>query len=213
MIDAASDLRAEVARFEQWATEVPLVGRSGEWECDYSEWKQLWAAARRLIETVPVTTWTDAMSQDLLYALARDNEDEVIAEELGRRSDTLLEIARRAIASAEADAKWQIAYQLGKLSDHRSQAESLLFLLIQDVDEYVRRRALLALGQLKSEKTEQAAELAWQTGHEYQRMAALWALKDVGSPKLGVYLREAELDGREYLALNAREIRAFSALR
>lgn len=85
---------------------------------------------------------------------------------------------------------------------------ALLIHFAYDADEYVSRRALIALGKLKSERTEQLAERAWQTGHEYQRIAALWALKDVGSSKLGDYLLQAEEDGREYVVRNAIEIRA-----
>ena len=79
---------------------------------------------------------------------------------------------------------------------------------VRDRDEYVSRRALLALGQLRSEKTEEYAERAWRTGHEYQRIAALWALKECGSAKLSDYLREAEADGREYVLHNAKAVRS-----
>ena len=207
-MDAASLLHAEVARFKGWAAEIPIATRSGEWECDYSDWKRLWAAAKLLIETVPVAMWTKAMTEDFLYALARDNEVEVIADEFEQRSEALLELAARAIDSVETDAKWQIAVKLGELSEHIQRAEALLIHLVQDVDEYVSRRALLALGKLKSVMTERFAERAWQTGHEYQRIAALWALKYQGSSKLGEYLLQAEEDGREYVVRNATEIRA-----
>lgn len=207
-MDAASLLHAEVARFKEWAAEIPVDSCSGAWECDFSDWRGLWAAAKRLIETVPAAMWTKAMTEDLLYALARDNEAEFIANELKLRSESLLELAAEAIASIEADAKWQIAAKLGELIEHSSRAEALLIHFAHDADEYVSRRALIALGKLKSEWTEQFAERAWQTGHEYQRIAALWALKDVGSSKLGEYLRQAEEDGREYVVRNAIEIRA-----
>jgi len=207
-MDAATLLHAEVARFRQWAAGIPIATRSGEWECEYSDWTRLWAAAKLLITTVPVTAWSEGVTEDLLYALARDNEVERIADELESRNKSLLELAARAINSVEADAKWQLAAKLGGLSEQVPTAEALLIHFVQDGNEYVSRRALLALGKLKSDRTETFAEQAWQTGHEYQRIAALWALKDVGSPKLSAYLRKAEEDGREYVVSNAAEIRA-----
>jgi len=187
---------------------ISLDARSGEWECDYPEWRPIWAAAKCLLETMPVAAWTDATTEDFIYALARDNEVEVIADDLGSRSDALLTLAARAIHSAETDAKWQIAAKLGELNEHKLEAEALLMHYVQDADEYVSRRSLIALGRLKSGKAESFAERAWQTGHEYQRIAALWALKDVGSSKLNDYLLLAEEDGREYVVRNAAEIRA-----
>lgn len=207
-MDAASNLRLEVTRFREWAAGIPVEARSGEWECDYTEWRQLWTASKLLLEVCPVATWTDAMGEDFLYALARDNEVEVIAEELCGRTDALLMLAARALGSDEADAKWQLAVNLGNLNERVPEAEALLIQFVQDLDEYVSRRALLALANLKSEETETFAERAWQTGHEYQRIAALWALKDIGSSKLHDYLRQADEDGREYVVRNAAEIRA-----
>jgi HEAT repeat protein len=207
-MDAALLLQIEVARFKQWAAGIPVDTRSGEWECDYPEWRRFWAAAKCLVETVPVATWTEATTEDFVYALARDNEVEVIADDLAGRSDTLLILAARAIHSVETDAKWQIAAKLGDMNEHKLKAEALLVQFVQDADEYVSRRSLLALATLKSGKAESFAERAWQTGHEYQRIAALWALKDVGSSKLNDYLLRAEEDGREYVVRNATEIRA-----
>lgn len=207
-MDAASLLQLEVNRFKQWAAGISPDTRSGEWECDYPEWKRFWAAAKCLVETVPTATWTEATTEDFVYALARDNEVEVIADDLGSRSDALLTLAARAIHSVETDAKWQIAAKLGDLNEHKLEAEALLIHLVQDADEYVSRRSLLALGRLKSGKAELFAESAWQTGHEYQRIAALWALKDVGSSKLNDYLLLADEDGRDYVVRNATEIRA-----
>ncbi len=155
-----------------------------------------------------MATWAEATADDLLYALARDNEAEFIADELEHRPEILMGLAARGATSVEVDAKWQIAAKLGELNGQKlPEAEVFLTQLVQDADEYVSRRALLALGKLKSETTEIFAERAWQTGLEYQRIAALWALKEVASPKLSSYLLEAEKDGREYVVRNAEEIR------
>lgn len=206
--DAASHLHLAVKHFKQWAEAVPVETRSGEWECDYPDWQRLWSAAEQLMETVPVDVWAESAMEDLLYALARDNECEVIADALAKRDSVLMAVASRATHSAESEAKWQIAVKLGERCGPLAEAEELLVHFVQDANEYVSRRALLALGRASSGKTETYAERAWATGHEYQRIAALWALKDVGSAKLDEYLRWADADAREFLVSNAREIRA-----
>jgi HEAT repeat protein len=93
-----------------------------------------------------------------------------------------------------------------QLSSDKTSAEALLLILVNDEDEYVSRRALLALGALKSLHAESLAEKAWLSGHEYQRIAALWVLKDIASSKLAEYVLLAGEDGRKYLVNNAREI-------
>jgi hypothetical protein len=59
---------------------------------------------------------------------------------------------------------------------------------------------------LKSSKAKEIAERAWKTGDEYQRIAALWVLKDVASSKLPAYIEQAVRDGRQYLVHNADEV-------
>ena len=66
----------------------------------------------------------------------------------------------------------------------------------------------MSLGKIKAFNAESLAEQAWETGHEYQRIAALWVFKDVGSNKLLMYLQKAEEDGRIYVVQNAREIQS-----
>jgi len=79
--------------------------------------------------------------------------------------------------------------------------------LVVDEDEYVKRCALISLGELKSSKSESLAERAWHTGHEYQRMAALEVLDKISSSKLAIYLKEAMEDGRPHLVKTARKIK------
>jgi hypothetical protein len=202
-------LHGQVALFKQWASAKPAGSFSseyGEWECDYPDWHSLWAAAASVIQSVPSHLWTDDCSDDLLYAIARDNETEYIAEQLSGKGEGLLKLARLSVGSSEPEAKWQLAVLLGQLSSDKTSAEALLLILVNDEDEYVSRRALLALGALKSLHAESLAEKAWLSGHEYQRIAALWVLKDIASSKLAEYVLLAGEDGRKYLVNNAREI-------
>ena len=204
-MNASDALQEEVEKFNAWATLFPPHQRTGEWECSYDHWQSLWDAAVAVLESVPPNAWSERCRANLLYAIARDNEMEWISRQLAGKPDALLELARLAIDSSEPDAKWQVAVQLGALSTNREEGELLLLRLVDDEDEYVSRRALLALGALKSSHAERLAERAWRTGHEYQRIAALWVLKDVAPSKLMQYVRLADEDGRKFVVENAHD--------
>lgn len=206
-MNASDVLQEEVEKFKKWAALHLPDQQTGEWECGYDHWQSLWAAAIAVLEFLPPSTWTERCSANLLYAIARDNEMECIAGELAGKPDALLALARLATDSSEPDAKWQLAVQLGGLSapTDKEDAEKLLLRLVDDEDEYVSRRSLLALGRLQSVHAEPLAEKARLTGHEYQRIAALWVLKDVAPSKLAQYVRLAEEDGRKFVVKNARD--------
>lgn len=204
--ERSMSLRNEVEKFRRWASAYPVQERSGEWEDDYPDWSAFHEAAITFLASSSPDKWVDEDVSDLLYAIARDNEVEYLAQEVSKNVDTLLKLSELAIGSPERDAKWQLAAQLGDLSSRIQEAESLLLKLVDDQDEYVSRRALLSLGLLKSSKAEELAERAWKTGDEYQRIAALWVLRDVASSKLPAYIEEAVRDGRQYLVHNADEV-------
>ena len=136
--------------------------------------------------------------------IARDNEVGLLADEVP--AARLVSLAQSALESKERDAKWQLVIRLKKLQ-WKTEIEQLLLAFVKDVDEYVRRRALLTLADCKSEHTERLAEIAWQSGDEYQRIAALHALYKVGSGLLPGYLQLADTDGRQFVVMRARDIR------
>lgn len=185
-----------------------VSGLRGEWECSYEDWPSLYRAVDDVLNAVPATEWDGETTQLLLYALARDNEDERIAEELATRPEALLTLAEASLRSAEDQARWQIAAQLSRMNGWPSEAQSLLESLARDEDEYVRRRALMSLGIRGSPSLEDLVDAAWMSGDEYQRMAALAAMRDSRSPRLDEYLSRAELDGRAYLVAQAARMRA-----
>jgi hypothetical protein len=199
-------LRSEVNRFRGWAVSVQNAERTGEWETWYEHWNELYTAFHSFISTTSTAHWSDQDWADVIYALARDNEAEHLAEMLASDPDLLLAVSRRVLQSDEPDAKWQIAEQLSRRG-HSEVGEAILLTLADNDHEYVSRRALMALGRIGSLQTEVLAIRAWETGQLYQRMAALYALKDVRSPLLDRYLDLAQSDGRDYLADNVRKIR------
>jgi HEAT repeat protein len=200
-------LEDEVAQFRAWADAVPIAERSGEWECDYTDWQGLYSAFIAFVRATPCQRWNEDADQMLLYAIARDNEMEALVKKVARNPDNLICLAERAVVSPERDAKWQLAVELGRLAYRPQQVELLLLEFAHDEDEYVRRRALLALADIGSPKVKEVIESAWETGDEYQRIAVQYALWKIGSQQLDTYLGRADADGRQYLVSYAARIR------
>ncbi|MBS6349499.1 MAG: hypothetical protein KH443_11980, partial [Oscillospiraceae bacterium] len=82
----------------------------------------------------------------------------------------------------------------------------------KDPNEYVSRRALLAMPALRPDCVEQFAPLFWERNcyplelQEYQRIAVLVSLDAIHSGLLPQYLEQAKQDGRRYLLEHAERI-------
>lgn len=201
-------LRTAVAAFRRWADSLPSDATDSEWESSYEGWQELYTEAETFISQSDYEDWSPGDKQDLLYALARDNEDEILADALRRHPELLVAVAEDALADGESNARWQVAAMLGELTPLTAGIEMLLLRFVVDEDEYVRRRALLALAALGSGKTEQYALAAWAGGEPSQRAAALTALHLVRSAKLQRYLDLAFEDGRPPLVSAALRVMA-----
>jgi HEAT repeat protein len=200
-------VKREESRFRRWASAYPAEMRSGEWECAYPDWSSIYTAVTDVLcREDTLAHLGDSGIESILYLIARDNECEVIAKALANKPDALTAFAHAALKTNDSDAKWQIARRLRNTQVPSHDAEALLLKFVEDDDEYVRRHALLALGDIKSSRTEDLAYKAWESGDEYQRIAALCALKACGSPLLPTFVAAAMEDGRQYLVLNAREM-------
>ena len=153
-----SVLALEVAKFRQWAafrlgpdhiSDASTHG-DGEWGCDYPDWQALYSAIEACL--LSKTGGTNLVTADerelLLYALARDNEDEVTLELFEQFPDASIQLARAGIDYPDIDARWQVAVLLGRIK--RADAVSLLQRFLEDDSEYVRRRAGTALQEIQS---------------------------------------------------------------
>jgi HEAT repeats len=201
-----SSLHTEVGNFRTWASNYPIDKRSGEWECDYEGWPVLNHCFEAYLESrSPQDADTQAVS-DLIYAVARDNEMEGLVSELGKRPRWFAFLLPHVLECDEPDTRWQFAVMLGQSVLPFDETEGALLRLVEDRQEYVSRMALQALGRIRSKQTEGLCERAWATNHEYQRIMALWVLKEIDSPKLSTYLTFAKEDGRKYVVSNAVEI-------
>lgn len=194
--------------FRQWADEHLAEQETGEWGASYDEWASLTSAFCNLLDSTDPSDWDEHLVDLILYVLARDSDPEILQDELVARPAHLLALAKVASRSPEPDARWQIAAALGAVSADNLTVEPMLERLLQDSDEYVSRRALIALTGRGSEKLDFWAERAWKTGHQYQRMVALEAFLAAKSPLLSHYLEQADIDGREYLVRSAATVRS-----
>jgi hypothetical protein len=207
-----SGLRLEVDGFRIWA----LGDRAdyGEWETEYGEWPAIWDAFRRFVELKPPSQWDAREWRDVLYAIARDNEDEWIVDDLvERHPDVLIAIAARARRDGEVDARWQLAVALGRVDVDRDACEALLLDYCDDDEEYVRRRALGALSVMGSRHAERIALEEWdRVGEEHvtRRQVVLDALVSEHG-RLSVLLTAAEADQSAVLSEYAAHLRRLVA--
>jgi hypothetical protein len=199
------DIHRETNKFKEWAKIYPDA-KSGEWECDYGSWDKYYKACIHLINNKAPKRLTDLEKSDLIYAIARDNELEHLIDKVAENETLLFSLCEASFIISENDAKWQFASRLGEVRNDVRYAEKLLLKFANDTNEYVSRRALLALSELGSSQTEECCIRAWETHHEYQRIAALSSLKTIESNMLSEYLNKAYKDGRKYLVAKAREI-------
>src|SRR6516225_4760079 len=103
------ELLVEVERFRKWAEAYLPNRRSGEWECDYDSWDCLHDATLGFIGRHPFAEWSADETEAVLYIIARDNEIQHIAGDVGRRHpELLLPLTRAAIEHGESDARWQL---------------------------------------------------------------------------------------------------------
>jgi len=207
-----ASLLVEVALFQQWANAFFPNGGSGEWECEYRSWDKLYAAVLGFIAAHLFSAWSEEETRAILYALARDNEIEYIADALEQYSlDLLLPLTRAAIEFGEMDARWQLAVVLGRAEAQGEEPEQTLLKLVRDEEEYVRRRALDSLTLIGSPAVEDLAVKMWEREdphQEWSRMMVLWCLQKIGSSKLETLLSEAERDIRPHLRATVERIRS-----
>ena len=120
-------------------------------------------------------------------------------------------LCRRAAASNENEAKWQFAAYLPECSCSQKVRDIILD-FAKDPNEYVSRRALLAMPALRPDCVEQFAPLFWERNcyspelQEYQRIAVLISLDAIHSDQLPQYLEWAKQDGQSYLLEHAKRI-------
>jgi HEAT repeat protein len=171
------DLIVELDRLKEWARRTSTPAQ--DWDAEYPDWPKLMASAREALRRRPMNP---DLTTRLLEALALDHEAESLRDTLVEEPEQGILLARAGLAYPNPDARWQIADFLGTLN--QPEANALLRRLVADPDEYVRRRALLAIQHHDPAFAEEVAASWLAAEHEYSRLAALSVLSDLKSKHL-----------------------------
>ena len=213
--DIRECLLEQARKFHQWQ-EITYPGKNteeigGEWEVDYPAWNDIFDAFCHVLTQMDAETADSVLLDEMVYLIARDNEAEGVIQETTSHPQWFECLCRRAVASNENEAKWQFAAYLPECSCSQ-EVRDIILNFAKDPNEYVSRRALLAMPALRPDCVEQFAPLFWERNcyppelQEYQRIAVLVSLDVIHSDLLPQYLERAKQDGRSYLLEHAKRI-------
>ena len=213
--DIRECLLEQARKFHQWQ-EITYPGKTteeigGEWEVDYPAWNDIFDAFCHVLTQMDAETADSVLLDEMVYLLARDNEAEGFIQETTSQPKWFECLCRRAAASNENEAKWQFAAYLPECPCSQ-EVKDMILDFAKDPNEYLSRRALLAMPVLRPDCVEQFAPLFWECScyspelQEYQRIAVLVSLDAIHSDLLPQYLERAKQDGRSYLLEHAKRI-------
>ena len=208
-------LLEQVGKFHQWQ-EITYPGKTteeigGAWEVDYPAWNDIFDAFCHVLTQMDAEMADSILLDEMVYLIARANEAEGFIQETTSHPKWFECLCRRAAASNESEAKWQFAAYLPECSCSQ-EVRDIILDFAKDPNEYVSRRALLAMPALRPDCVEQFAPLFWERNcyspelQEYQRIAVLVSLDATHSDLLPQYLERAKQDGRSYLLEHAKRI-------
>jgi len=206
MSDMIGKLELEIINFKKWSS--TLLDRQSDWELNYPYWNRIYSITDEIISSIPLIYWNEDTFQNILYLLARDNETETLLSELTTQPLKLIALAYYSLNYDDYQARWQIAEALGRLDAIYAEVDNIIVKFISDSNEYVSRRALLALAHRKSNMVEAHALEAWKSRSEHQRIAALYSLYEVNSPILKSLLTSAQYDSSKYVQEAAKSIKS-----
>ena len=208
-------LLEQAGKFHQWQ-EITYPGKTteeigGAWEVDYPAWNDIFDAFCHVLTQMDAEMADSILLDEMVYLIARANEAEGFIQETTSHPKWFECLCRRAAASNESEAKWQFAAYLPECSCSQ-EVRDIILDFAKDPNEYVSRRALLAMPALRPDCVEQFAPLFWERNcyspelQEYQRIAVLVSLDAIHSDLLPQYLERAKQDGRSYLLEHAKRI-------
>ncbi|WP_201009043.1 HEAT repeat domain-containing protein [Paenibacillus glycanilyticus] len=176
--DIYQKLDEQIDAFWQWSK---TIKHEFEWETTYHNWELLNTIFNILIDTTTYYDWDQRTINNLLYIIGRDNECEFLVHKLTDTPESLLFLGKQGVSYPDVETKWQLAHYLSQIALILPEAEEIIVKYYEDSDEYVKRRALLALGIIESSYAEQFALESWKTGMKYRKLAALEVLKQINS--------------------------------
>lgn len=215
-MDIIDEFYKEIDIFLKWADKYypnwSEENDNGEWEMGVdSHFDEMRDAAINIIKEYKYSNVDDKLIEALLFAIARDNECEIIIQELINYNDWYELLAKKSIGSKYVNAEWQFAKYLGECKRCN---QELIFSFIDSSYEYTSRMALSTMAEINPKYAEQYAIKFWNRGKysegsyedEYQKIMALRVLEKIKSPKLEEYIEKALQSNYKWLVENAEEI-------
>lgn len=207
------ELHRSVEKFKNYQKKIfPAMTEdndNGEWVFGF-EFEHMRNAYLRVINNISTTQATEALIDDLLYSIARDNECSSLMADTLNRSEWFSLLCKSCLQTKYTNAKWQFAEHLHKYVD-RNEIRDLIFSFLETGDEYTERMALQSLSEIYPEHIERYAVSFWDRkkydADEYQKIMVLCVLDKVKSPLLEQYLSLADKSKYKYLKENAAKIR------
>lgn len=160
-------LLEQANKFHRWQ-EAAYPGKTAEeiggaWEVDYPYWNDAYAAFCNVLTQIDTASADSVLSNEMLYLIARDNEGESFIYETTLHTSWFEYLCRLAVSSDENEAKWQIAAYLPECKCGQD-TKDLILNFAMDTNEYVSRRALIAMPDLRPDSVEEFAALFWKIG-------------------------------------------------
>ena len=220
VISGADKLYREMRFFKIWAAkkypERDEKNDNGEWEIDNIHFDKMYDAAVKVISENNSNAANAKLIDALLYAVARDNEAERLADLLVEHGDWFRLLSRESLGSKYINAQWQFAK---RLAECKESDKDLIYVFIESDDEYTSRMSLGSMAGIDPVKAEEYAVRFWERGKyepgtyedEYQKIMVLHVLYKIASPKLEKYLNEALRSDYKWLRENAETIRSYSS--
>lgn len=179
---------------KQYYPQITEENDNGEWEIEYELWDEMNNAYLAIIEKNEAESMKKSLLDDMLYAIARDNECSNLLIETLNYPRWFEILCRYCIKTNYYNAKWQFAEQLGSYKGESDVIE-LLFYFIESGDEYTERMALRSLCEHFPQQAEEYALKFWErniySADEYQKIMALYVLHKIKSPFLKEYIAKS----------------------
>lgn len=209
-------LKKEISAFRQWAEQYQAenINFSGEWECDYCFWENIYTAFENVLNSCVPSQADEKLMIDMLYIIARDNEAENLIYHLCQYPEWFGFLCEKSLQTGESNAKWQFAAYLPSYPySDKTKERTVDFVenFLNDKDEYVSRRAFQSMAVIVPEKVDEYAEFFWNDDKcqndeslTYRRFTVLEALQIAKSDKTDYYMNLA-LSGNDDLLKNSAE--------
>lgn len=148
LVGTINDFRCwQLKRF----SDLPVSQMNGEWENEYDDWGKIYQSFRNVLSSVDPGLANDALLDEMIYVIARDNECEILIDELIQYPRWFEVLCKRSLQTGEADAKWQFADRLPQC-ECRPEVMDMIWAFANDSHEYVRRRARARISEMKKIK-------------------------------------------------------------